>query len=54
MTITFFSNFMNIHQLPFCEEIINRVGEENFHFVANSKMDPDRVQMGFEDKKIQS
>ena len=52
MTITFFSNFMNIHQLPFCEEIIKRVGEENFHFVANSKMDSDRVQMGFEDMNV--
>lgn len=49
MTITFFSNFLNIHQLPFCEELIKHVGVENFKFVATTGMDPDRVQMGFED-----
>lgn len=49
MTIAFFSNFLNIHQLPFCEELIKNVGVENFKFVATTGMDPDRVQMGFED-----
>lgn len=49
MKITFFSNFLNIHQLPFCEEVIRHIGEENFHFVATRGMDADRVQMGFED-----
>lgn len=52
MTITFFSNFMNIHQLPFCEELMKHIGAENFHFVANTRMDPDRVQMGFEDMNV--
>lgn len=49
MTISFFSNFLNSHQLPFCEEIIRKIGEENFRFVACTKMDADRVQMGWED-----
>lgn len=49
MTITFYSNFLNDHQLPFCQEIISRIGENNFHFVAHRRMDPDRVAMGFAD-----
>lgn len=52
MTITFFSNFLNIHQLPFCEEMIKLVGEDNFRFVATSKMAQDRVAMGFEDMNV--
>lgn len=52
MTITFFSNFMNIHQLPFCEELIKHIGADNFRFVATRQMDPDRVQMGFEDMNV--
>lgn len=52
MTITFFSNFMNIHQLPFCEELMKHIGAESFKFVATRQMDPDRVQMGFEDMNV--
>ena len=52
MTITFFSNFMNIHQLPFCEELISHVGADNFRFVAKTKIDTDRIQMGFEDMNV--
>ncbi len=49
MTITFFSNFLNDHQLPFCNAIISKVGLNNFHFVAHEKIAEDRIQMGFED-----
>lgn len=49
MTLTFFSNFLNIHQLPFCLEMIKHLGEENFRFVATAKMTQDRLEMGFED-----
>ncbi len=49
MTISFFSNFLNSHQLPFCKAIIDRIGEKNFRFVATEKIAPDRVAMGFLD-----
>lgn len=49
MTITFFSNFLNDHQLPFCQELIGRVGKDNFRFVADEIIDPERVAMGFAD-----
>lgn len=52
MTIVFFSNFMNVHQLPFCEELIKHIGADNFKFVATSRMASDRVQMGFEDMNV--
>ena len=52
MTISFFSNFLNIHQLPFCEELIKHIGEDSFRFVATSKMAQDRVAMGFEDMNV--
>lgn len=49
MTVTFFSNFLNDHQLPFCMEMVERLGENKFHFVAHEKIDPERVAMGFAD-----
>ena len=49
MTITFFSNFLNDHQLPFCQAMIDEIGADNFRFVAFRKIDPERVAMGFVD-----
>ena len=49
MKITFFSNFLNHHQLPLCKEIISKVGEENFCFVACRRIEEERVKMGYED-----
>lgn len=49
MTVTFFSNFLNDHQLPFCQAMIDEIGADNFRFVAFRKIDPERVAMGFVD-----
>lgn len=49
MTITFFSNFLNSHQLPLCEAIIEKVGADNFRFVATTQISKDRLAFGFED-----
>ena len=48
MTITFFSNFMNHHQLPFCNEMIKLIGDD-FKFIATKKIDEDRLTLGYED-----
>lgn len=53
MTITFFSNFLNDHQLPFCNEMVKRLGKDNFHFVAHERIDPERIAMGFADMNEQ-
>lgn len=52
MTITFFSNFLNHHQLPFCLELIKHVGRDNFRFVACEAIHSERAQMGYEDMNI--
>lgn len=49
MKITFFSNFLNHHQLPICLEFIKHVGKENFHFVSCEQIHVERVNMGYED-----
>lgn len=48
MKITFYSNFLNHHQLPFCEEMIKILGK-NFKFVATEKIPLERLQLGYED-----
>lgn len=52
MTITFFSNFLNHHQLYLCKEIIQQIGEENFHFVASECINEERTKMGYENMNI--
>lgn len=52
MKITFFSNFLNHHQLPFCLELINYLGEGDFRFVACEPIHEERVQMGYEDMNV--
>lgn len=49
MTVTFFSNYLNDHQLPFCEAMISQIGENNFHFVAHECIDSERTAIGFLD-----
>lgn len=49
MKIAFISNFLNDHQLPFCTAMINKIGVDNFRFIATTRMDADRVEMSFRD-----
>lgn len=48
MKVTFYSNFLNHHQLPFCKEMINMLGN-NFKFVATEKIPTERINLGYED-----
>lgn len=52
MTIAFFSNFLNHHQLPLCLEFIRNIGKDNFRFVACERIEDERVQMGYEDMNV--
>ena len=47
--ITFFSNFINEHQIPFCEAMFNRTNGR-FCFVATEPISQERLNMGFIDK----
>ena len=49
MIVTFFSNFLSDHQLPLCQEFLRILGENNFYFVAHTKIDQERIMLGFED-----
>ena len=48
MKVTFYSNFLNHHQLPFCESMLNLIGD-NFKFVATEKIPEERIKLGYED-----
>ena len=47
MKIAFFSNFLNHHQLPLCEEFLHH-GNVDFVFVATEPISQDRLDMGYE------
>lgn len=47
MTITFFSNALNDHQLPFCHRMCELAGENNFRFVASEPISEERASYGF-------
>lgn len=51
MKITFFSNFLNHHQLPFCMEMIKKIGDD-FTFVATEKIPDERIKLGYEDMNL--
>lgn len=46
--MTFISNFLNHHQLPFCKEMANKLGN-GFKFVATEPIPAERIAMGYED-----
>ena len=46
MKVTFVSNYINHHQIPFCEAMYARLGEE-FVFIQTEPMEEERVKMGW-------
>lgn len=48
MKVSFFSNFLNHHQLPFCNEMFDVLGKE-FKFIATEKIPQERLELGYED-----
>lgn len=48
MKVTFFSNFLNHHQLPFCLAMC-KLTDNNFTFVATEKIPQERLDMGYAD-----
>lgn len=47
MKVVFISNYMTHHQLPFCLNLYNRLGD-NFKFIATNVMENERSGMGWE------
>jgi len=48
MKISFYSNYLTHHQLPFCLEMGKRLGE-NFTFIATEQIEEERIKLGYED-----
>lgn len=48
MKVTMYSNFLNHHQLPFCEEMVRLLGDD-FTFVASEPLPPERRALGYVD-----
>lgn len=48
MDVTFFSNFLNHHQLPFCLEMKRLIGP-GFRFVATEPISKERLELGYKD-----
>lgn len=46
--ISFFSNYLNHHQTPFCNEMHNLLGDE-YKFVATEKISQARIDLGYKD-----
>lgn len=51
MKITFVSNYINHHQIPFCDELYSVLGED-FAFVQTEPMEEERVSLGWDAKDI--
>ena len=48
MKIVFISNYINHHQIPFCEELIKLLGPEgDFAFIQTEKTEEERLRMGW-------
>ena len=48
MRVTFFGNFLNHHQIPFCNEMAKHL-DDRFTFIATSKITDERLQLGYKD-----
>ncbi len=48
MKIAFFSSVLNHHQLPLCNELFTKLGDD-FIFVATMEMEAHRIKLGYED-----
>jgi glycosyltransferase involved in cell wall biosynthesis len=48
MKITFYSNFLNHHQTPFCDEMVKHFGVE-FTFVSSETVPEERIRIGYQD-----
>ncbi len=51
MTITFVSNYLTLHQIPFCEAMYRELGDD-FRFVNTELMESERIKMGWRNEKV--
>ena len=49
MKVVFTSNYLNVHQRPFCDEMLTCLGKDDFRFVAATPFNAQRLRSGYED-----
>ena len=49
MTVALLTNIVSPHQLPLAEEIVRRVGADNYRYVFSEKFHAERAKMGWGD-----
>jgi len=49
MTITFVSNYINHHQLPFCDSLYEQLGDD-FTFLQSIPIEEERINMGWDNE----
>ncbi len=53
MKIVFVSNYINHHQIPFCEALIKKLGPAgDFAFIQTEEIEEERTSMGWKDEKL--
>lgn len=52
MKVAFFLNIVSPHQLPLAQEVVRRVGENNFTYVFAESFHAERARMGWSDKNL--
>lgn len=53
MKITFVSNYINHHQIPFCDAMCRETGDQ-FSFIQTQPMEEERVRMGWQEECLKS
>lgn len=53
MKIVFVSNYINHHQIPFCDAMCQETGNQ-FAFIQTQPMEEERVRMGWQDQCLES
>ena len=51
MTITFISNYINHHQIPFSNACYKQLGD-GFHFIQTQPMEQERIDMGWNAESV--
>lgn len=52
MIVTFFSNYLNHHQMPLCREFL-ALDNVEYHFVATTPISKERLRMGYADMNME-
>lgn len=50
MKVVFISNYLTLHQVPFCDELYKKL-KDDFVFISTMNMEQERIRMGWEEQE---